>query len=437
MFLTLLSDFILALSFWCGPPMDHPLADAYYPCYSEACHCPKDSPCKAGCSRDACCCQATACGGYAASCSPNPTVIHIPAPAPVTPDYALAVPRFYEVQLKLDKHNWLSMALAGGEPGVVEIPHPAYKDRVCRLMVHLKPAGKDSVKMALGLHQLGQNWRPYPKMTLFKGMKEVYFETPTNVVLSGDEPEPYNAQVFVKAVDAPMLGAMAMPCPACPPGLPCAACPPYASYPANPPYQPQQWAVPTMPPQVAYVPVAPPLPPMPAPPSAAYVFPPLPPMPPMHAPPRIAYPPSVATLPEPLPLPAQPVPPPAPYIERCTATVSANAACTSTLVGLVRCCNKSTLAMKSDGLSTTSVRMTIDKGEVGPLTVSAGKKYVHVSGKKWKAQAEQVEICADGRVILSGHVKLLSDKIGVCASVKAEKLCVQVKQGKFQAIVNH
>src|SRR5262249_44318037 len=102
---------------------------------------------------------------------------------------------------------------------------------------------------------------------------------------------------------------------------------------------------------------------------------------------------------------------------------------------LVRCCHKTTLAMQCEGTSTRSVRMTIDKGQCGELTVAAGKKYVHVHGKKWKAFADKVEIQADGRVLLSGHVKLLSEKLGVCASVKAVKLCVQVKDGAFEKIV--
>ena len=37
--------------------------------------------------------------------------------------------------------------------------------------------------------------------------------------------------------------------------------------------------------------------------------------------------------------------------------------------------------------------------------------------------------------MLAGHVKLTADKLGVCAAVKAERLCVEVKAGKFEKIV--
>jgi hypothetical protein len=96
---------------------------------------------------------------------------------------------------------------------------------------------------------------------------------------------------------------------------------------------------------------------------------------------------------------------------------------------------KSKLRMEAkDGLASTSVRMKVDGEEMGCLHFVAGKKHVHLTGKMWKACADHVELYDDGRVILTGHVKVVSDKVGVCASLEANRVCLQVKQGKVKKI---
>jgi hypothetical protein len=92
--------------------------------------------------------------------------------------------------------------------------------------------------------------------------------------------------------------------------------------------------------------------------------------------------------------------------------------------------------MKRDDSCLTCARMTVAAGEAGKLRLAAGKKRVHVQGAEWKASADEIDVCGDGRVVLHGHVKLACDKIGACAKVKAAELCVQVRHGKFEKILS-
>jgi hypothetical protein len=96
---------------------------------------------------------------------------------------------------------------------------------------------------------------------------------------------------------------------------------------------------------------------------------------------------------------------------------------------------KARVQIKSkDGLCSTSARIKVSTDSVGCLHFAAGAKHVHVSGTMWKAQADHVELFDDGRMVLSGHVKVVSDKVGVCASLKAEHVCLRVKHGKVEKI---
>jgi hypothetical protein len=88
----------------------------------------------------------------------------------------------------------------------------------------------------------------------------------------------------------------------------------------------------------------------------------------------------------------------------------------------------------TDGTRSSSIRMKVGMEQVGCLCFAAGQKYVHVTGKMWKACAEHVEVYNDGRVILTGHVKVSSDTAGVCSSLKAERVCLQVKHGKVKKV---
>lgn len=105
------------------------------------------------------------------------------------------------------------------------------------------------------------------------------------------------------------------------------------------------------------------------------------------------------------------------------------------LIRVVHESGKSKLKMKTtDGMSSSAVRMKVETGEVGCLHFAAGKKHVHVSGKMWKACADHVEMYEDGSIILTGHVKVVSGKIGVCSSLKADHACLEVRHGKIENI---
>ena len=88
-----------------------------------------------------------------------------------------------------------------------------------------------------------------------------------------------------------------------------------------------------------------------------------------------------------------------------------------------------------DGCCAACQRRTVECKTAGKLTLSAGKTSLLVKGADWKAFAEQIDIRDDGRVVLRGNVRMMCDKLGVCASVKAEELNVEVKQGKFEKLV--
>jgi hypothetical protein len=98
--------------------------------------------------------------------------------------------------------------------------------------------------------------------------------------------------------------------------------------------------------------------------------------------------------------------------------------------------DKHRLQMKcADGTCTCCVREEAQIKGMGKLCFAAGKKYVHVSGRLWKACADKVEMPGDGTLVLCGHVKVLSDKVGACASLKAEHVTVCLKKdGCVEAI---
>lgn len=104
-------------------------------------------------------------------------------------------------------------------------------------------------------------------------------------------------------------------------------------------------------------------------------------------------------------------------------------------VRLIREDGKSRLRMFAADACTVCVRMTREAAPTGRITLAAGKKSIHVTGANWKALADEVDLEPDGRILLRGHVKLTCERLGASASVKAEELCVQVRQGKFERIL--
>src|SRR5262249_27051627 len=151
-----------------------------------------------------------------------------------------------------------------------------------------------------------------------------------------------------------------------------------------------------------------------------------PPMPPMHPPIHVAAP-----LPEPLPVqtivpfpggvcpgpvcagpcpagvcPAMPFQPGLTPAGKCLMAQAALKKSKTSHIHLIHEGDKSRLKVESDGFSATCVRISVAAGEGSTVTVAAGKKRVHVSGKQWKAHADKVEMAEDGKVVLVGHVKI-------------------------------
>jgi hypothetical protein len=160
----------------------------------------------------------------------------------------------------------------------------------------------------------------------------------------------------------------------------------------------------------------------------------------------------VATLlPEPIPVP-QPVACEAPMTAGNTCTCpGAPPVCSApcqpcaytavTPVRTVRHClvdhkDKGVMGCKVDDVGVATFHRTkTECGATGTLTLSAGKTGLHVKGVDWKASADKIDVREDGRVVLHGNVRLMCDKLGVCASVKAEELSVAVKKGKFEKLI--
>ncbi len=368
---------------WLG--LDRPVADVALYC-SAPCQCPKDGACK-GCCPNGCTCEAAACTCPAATAACTET-----AAAPTTPPInfinvpslpmTVSEPRLYQVQVRMGKTTCPALLLPAGGRAQVEVPSPTLSGAPCKVGVHLDEAEPGSVRVRLQVQKARTGCGGYPAPVLFQCERAIDLDTVTGLVLCGADPEPCCAEVTVRATPAP------------------SAAPPHSA--------PRSCAC-TIPPPV---PVCPPV--------------------------------TQVVVPDPIPLmpswSGSPVPAEQPPSrcevsgQLCVATTTCPAS-TGTQVRLVRRCGKPRLEMKADGGSTTCVRMTIERGQAGTLVLAAGKKHVHVKGKMWKACADEVEIHGDGRVTLRGTVKLLSDKIGVCASVKADKLSIQVKQGRLDRII--
>lgn len=228
------------------------------------------------------------------------------------------------------------------------------------------------------------------------GVKEVYkttkalvFDSVTDVTLEGAHPEPVCLRVVARRPAQPRMSVNAVVW-----GQPSQAC--------NQPFL------------FNGMPMMPPMPyPVPAPlqPVAwnAGVSDPIP-----------LNPPSPYTLPSPIVYPSSPIM--TPVVHRAS-------------VKLVYEAGKSRLCVKSEGMTTECLRMKLETGAAGAVRLSAGKNHVHLVGNKWKAEADCIELGDDGRIVLAGHVKLTSDKLGVCAVVTADRVCVEVKGGKFEKIV--
>lgn len=203
----------------------------------------------------------------------------------------------------------------------------------------------------------------------------------------------------------------------------------------------------------APMPVCYPAPAAPAAPLACLPPKPMPAPMPVCCPPSAQAGPYACPLPEPMPVQTAVVFEVAPAVTACTATTRAPAACVPAVPCVCPCAAVTTAAKTytlyfvsdkdkgwmehrgEDGSISRVQRRTWEIGAMAKLSMSAGKTCLHVKGCDWKAYAEQIDIREDGRLTLRGNVRLMCDKLGVCASVKAEELCVEVKKGKFDKFV--
>jgi hypothetical protein len=349
-------------------------------------------------------------------------------PCAACPTYPTAVPgsplQAYEVFVRLigegigDRekgYTFPPLTLMANSDGLLALNLPdGHGSTTCRMMhLHLGQADGDSVKMHLSLASAHPSARTADQ---FEGEKKIHLDTVTGLVLTGKKAEPCCAEVMVHPASR---GSLLPPVPIYEPAPHPHCAPPTA-----------HWAPIPMPPPMPYAPI-PGMPPPAADPMICWPVPP--------AAPRPAEP---VAMPMPMPLPpgppialvgmAPPLPPPLPRRIDGPRAYPIHA---SSHLRVVHEMGKSRVQMKAkDGTCSTSVRMKVQTGPAGSLQFAAGKKHVHVCGKMWKAQADRVEVFDDGRIVLCGHVKVVSDKVGVCASIKAEHVCLRVKHGKVEKI---
>jgi hypothetical protein len=117
----------------------------------------------------------------------------------------------------------------------------------------------------------------------------------------------------------------------------------------------------------------------------------------------------------------------------CAATTPAPAAKS---VRVVRANGKSRLEMKAeDGSRASCVRLDLESPAAGPVRLAAGKKQVRLTGNRWRARADQVEMTAAGQVVLSGDVCLSADKDGLTAVLKGKRLVLVVQDGCIKDVM--
>jgi hypothetical protein len=141
----------------------------------------------------------------------------------------------------------------------------------------------------------------------------------------------------------------------------------------------------------------------------------------------------------PLPVPVPPLPPLPPMIAPPVAPciAAAPAGSSPATFRIVRAGGKSRLQKKDgDGTCATCVRMALHSPDAGKLEFAAGKQRVHVAGCQWKASADKVEMGPEGKLLLTGHVRLTCDKVGACAKVLAESVCVRLRDGRVEMVVD-
>jgi hypothetical protein len=89
--------------------------------------------------------------------------------------------------------------------------------------------------------------------------------------------------------------------------------------------------------------------------------------------------------------------------------------------------------MSGDGVSATCVRMVLKTDECGEMKFAAGKRQVHVGGRQWKACANKVELVGN-RLVLTGKVKVISDKVGACSALRAGRVTLELHGGRIEKV---
>jgi hypothetical protein len=441
-----------------GLGLDKPLADGEPACSCSPCTCKEKCACP-NCKCSPCKAQKPPSSSAAINQGPRVGITFVTAagscPATVAVCPAARTSKVYEVQVRL----------TGDVLGCVQeccLCPKIYLPEGGKGMIHLGLHDKDGKsccmrKMCIQLGKVEGDRFPVqvsiaqpsgcgPMTDQLSGKQAVHLDTITGLVLSGNQPEPCCAEVMVSAVKSlPPVVHMPPCCPAVSAAkvirsveLPRPSCPSMSAPLAPPVCQP-----------------APPPPPVPCPPPVAMTPPmnvwgarisnqPMPVCPGYQTYGPCIGPSCPTWLPPPIPEP-MPVPPPGllvtgaplPPVMRAMSAAAAGRRAQDdhhSHVVVVHESGRSKLAMSKDDECSRFVRMTMATPEAGILQLAAGHKYVHVSGMMWKACADDVELCPDGRIILTGHVKVVSDKAGVSSSLKANHVCLRVHDGKIKKV---
>jgi hypothetical protein len=372
---SILSEVVLGFLLWSGWLGTMPTSDAPQPEYGPAYQAYPALPVGTSCPQACVECPAPVC--YSQPTSPCPV-----APSGVEVCKILSLPPHLAACDMKEVFNTAAATSGHGKK-------PCY----WKIQSIVKSPVADGLEVEITLHADNDGVKEE-----YKAKKVLVFDSVTDVTLSGNHPEP----VCIRVVARRPVPQVVMTAAAAVWSAPC-----------------QAYGMPMMPSMPMYCP--PPTPPV------AQIFindasPRRIPEPiPVYGPYPSYVPPS-PIMPASLTLPAPTLVPVAYPVHRAS-------------VRLVYESGKPRLSVKSEGMTTECLRMKLEAGAAGAVRLSAGKNRVHLAGTKWKAEAERIELGDDGRIVLTGHVKLMSDKLGVCAVIKADRVCVEVKAGKFEKIV--
>jgi len=138
---------------------------------------------------------------------------------------------------------------------------------------------------------------------------------------------------------------------------------------------------------------------------------------------------ALSTLPEPVSLPASVHP-----VVPCLA-VGARAPVVSTspsVIRVVREDGKARLEVHEGALHLTCKKLVLHLEGCGSVQLAAFGKHVVLTGDTLEGRAEQLKTEANGRVVLEGHVRVHCQQEGQEATVKAERVVVDLKEDSLE-----